>query len=152
MTMSDPNNIPHSSPQMVKPYIKMTRQGPCADWCVAEPDIGSPAGGALSSADDLNRFADALRSGKLVSHAQMTRPWRPGGQYGYAMEIQDVYGRIVVGHGEGYPGVSTHLHLVLDAPYTIVVLANQDRAEDYASAAVVALMAAKAKAESAVKP
>lgn len=155
MAMSDPNNIPHVDARMVTPYTRRSKQGPCKDWCEAEPDIGSPAGGAISTADDLIRFADALRNGKLVSptvFAQMTKPVRPGEHYGYAMEIQDVYGRTVVGHGGGYPGVSTHLHFLLDSPYTIVILANQDRAEDYASAPIVALMAAKAKAESAVKP
>ena len=57
-----------------------------------------------------------------------------------------MYGRTVVGHGGGFPGVSTHLYLLLDSPYTVVVLTNVDPpAEAYAGSKVVALMAEKAK-------
>jgi hypothetical protein len=71
-----------------------------------------------------------------------------GGKYGYAMEILDAYGQKVVGHGGGFPGVSTHLYLVLDSPYTVVVLANQDPPADaYAGMSTLALTAEKAKRE-----
>ena len=152
MANSDPNNIPHTTAQSVTPYTKFTPTGPSADWVEAEHDIGSPAGGAISTADDLVQFADALRSGKLVSKAtfdEMTKPHATvpfGDKYGYAMEINDTYGRTAVGHGGGFPGVSTHLYLVLGSPYTVVVLANQDPpADSYAGATVLALVAEKAK-------
>jgi hypothetical protein len=62
------------------------------------------------------------------------------------MEISDTYGRTIVGHGGGFPGVSTHLYLVLGSPYTVVILANQDPPADaYAGSMVVAIVAEKAK-------
>lgn len=152
MTSSDPNNIPHQDPRRVTPYTRWSENGPAQDWHEAEHDIGSPAGGAISTAEDLMRFADALRGGQLLSEstfAEMAKPrgdtpW--GAKYGYAMEIEDFYGRTVVGHGGGFPGVSTHLHILLDSPYTVVVLSNQDPpADGYVGLSAVALMAEKAK-------
>ncbi|MBS0568367.1 MAG: beta-lactamase family protein [Proteobacteria bacterium] len=171
MTNSDPNNIPHTSSLLATPYTKMTEKGRSLDWHATEPGmglVGTPAGGALSTADDLIRFADALRNGKLVSKAvfaEMTKPWRTSEHYGLAMEIEDVFDRPVVGHGGGFPGVSTHLYLLLDSPYTVVVLANQDspyavmelanqdpRSDVLAGWPALALTVEKAKAESKRNP
>jgi CubicO group peptidase (beta-lactamase class C family) len=158
MAGSDPNNVPVSSKSLVTPYTKSTAQGLSPDWHEAEHDIGSPAGGAISTADDLVRFADALREGKLVSKATFaamakthgTTPW--GAHYGYAMEIADTYGRTVVGHGGGFPGVSTHLYVLLDSRYTVVILANQDPpAADYAGVNIAAIVAERAKLESVAR-
>jgi CubicO group peptidase (beta-lactamase class C family) len=132
MKNSDPNNVPHQDARMVKPYTRAGETGPTDEWHEAEHDIGSPAGGAISTAEDLLRFAEALRGGALVSRATFEKMIQPhaktpgGGQYGYAMDIATVYGRTVVGHGGGFPGVSTELYILLDSPYAAVVLANQD--------------------------
>jgi CubicO group peptidase (beta-lactamase class C family) len=151
MTNSDPNNIPHTTARMVTPYTKFSERGPSPDWHEAEHDIGSPAGGAISTANDLVRFADALRNGKLVSNATFEEMTKPHGsalaaKYGYSMEIGELYGRTVVGHGGGFPGVSTRLYLVLDSPYTVVALSNIDPpAAEFVGSKVVAIMAEKAK-------
>jgi CubicO group peptidase (beta-lactamase class C family) len=156
MIDSDPNNIPHRSANLVIPYTHQTLHGPSQEWQQAPADIGSPAGGAISTANDLVRFADALRSGKLLSKAtfeEMTRTHGTGLgglRYGYGIGIEDVYGAAVVGHNGGFPGVSTHLQMLLNSPYTVVVLANQDPPADaYASSMAVALIAEKLKAEHA---
>jgi CubicO group peptidase (beta-lactamase class C family) len=156
MSDSDPNNIPHTSGKEVTRYTKMSEQGPTLDAHEAVGnDLGNPSGGAISTADDLIRFTDALRTGKLVStamFAELTRPhattpW--GGHYAYGFGIEETYGRTIVGHNGGFPGVSTHLYVLLDSPYTVVVLANLDpEAERYVGAKVVALVAEKAKRES----
>ncbi|MBS0393938.1 MAG: beta-lactamase family protein, partial [Proteobacteria bacterium] len=152
MKDSSPNNAPDPGARLVTPYTHLGPQGPVADWQVAPADLGSPAGGAISTAADLVRFAAALASGKLVSSAmfrEMTTargnaPW--GGGYGLAMEIDDVDGQTVVGHGGGFPGVSTHLYLLPGTPYSLVVLSNQDPPADaYASTRLLALLAEKVR-------
>jgi CubicO group peptidase (beta-lactamase class C family) len=132
MTGSDPNNIPRADLQLVVPYTKESDLGRTESWHEALRDIGSPAGGAISTAEDLVRFADALRGGRLVSVETFRKMVSPhgtpprNGRYGYATEIVTESGRTIVGHGGGFPGVSTHIYIVLDSPYTVVALANQD--------------------------
>lgn len=153
MRSSNPNNIPHRSARLVIPYTKLTMHGPTSDWHEAAHDIGSPAGGAISSANDLVRFANALRTGKLVSRRtfeEMTeyRAGAHGVKFGYGFGIQDIYDCRIVGHSGGYAGVSTRLAIFSKSPYTVVVLANQDPpAEAYAGTGIVALIAEKAKRE-----
>jgi CubicO group peptidase (beta-lactamase class C family) len=152
MENSDPDNIPLVSDKLVVPYTKASPNGRFAEWHVAERSGGSPAGGAISTADDLVRFAEALRGGKLMSQAtfaEMTKPHDnggAGGTYGYAIGIHSTYGRTFVGHNGGFQGVNTEIFIFLDSPYTVVVLANQDPpAELYPASTIVALVAEKAK-------
>ena len=71
---SDPNNAPHHMPNLVIPYSEESSR---ENWHEAEHDIGSPAGGAISTADELVRFADCIRSEKLISSITFERLIRP---------------------------------------------------------------------------
>jgi CubicO group peptidase (beta-lactamase class C family) len=132
MSDTDPNNRRHQDPLLVTPYTHFTETAMVKDWIIADADLGTPAGGAISSAEDLLRFADGLRRGKLVSldtlmEITKSREIRPIiGDYGYAFDINEVHGRKVIGHGGEFLGVSTLLAMIQDTPYNIVVLSNQD--------------------------
>jgi CubicO group peptidase (beta-lactamase class C family) len=152
MQNSDPDNIPLISDKLVVPYTKASPNGRSTEWHVADRSGGSPAGGAISTANDLVQFADALRGGKLMNQAtfaEMTKPHDnggAGGTYGYAIGIHSTYGRTFVGHNGGFQGVNTEIFIFLDSPYTVVVLANQDPpAELYPASTIAALIAEKAK-------
>lgn len=93
---------------------------------------GGPAGGCYSTVGDLFRFAQALKSGKLVKAATLERMTTPkpalsSPEYGYAFETPD--GGAVYGHGGGFPGISAHLDIYRDpAGWVVVILANQGEA------------------------
>jgi hypothetical protein len=151
MTNSDPNNIPHGTSALVTPYTRISEQGEIGDWEEAEHDIGSPAGGSISTSSDLLRFADSLRNGRLISKATfetLVKPNAhspPGYPYGDAFEIHSIYGRTTAGHSGGFPGVSTDLRLFLDSNYTVVVLANLDFAAESATEMAAAAVAERLK-------
>ena len=73
------------------------------------PARGSAAGGGYSTVDDLARYIEAMRSGKLLGSELADRFVGPDGGLGIA---------------GGSPGVNASLEAV--GPYTLVVLANLD--------------------------
>ena len=77
--------------------------GPTRPW------RGSPAGGGYSTVDDLDRFVQALRGGRLLD-AKWT-----------AWAVGDAGG---IGVAGGAPGINAALET--NGPYTIAVLANLD--------------------------
>ncbi len=126
MKNSDPNHRMHIGANLVVPYT-MSR----GMKIEAERDIGSPAGGGISTARDLVNFAVAFRNGKLVkeqTYQAITSPrsTTPMGSYGYAIQLDRWGKRRIVGHGGGFPGVSTELYMIEDTPYTLVILSNYD--------------------------
>jgi len=91
---------------------------------------GCPAGGGFSTAGDLLRFSEALRTGRLVSAATRDALLSPKPElnsrtygYGFETEKEDRLGQ-VVGHSGGFPGISSRLDMYLDLGYTVVVLSN----------------------------
>lgn len=92
---------------------------------ICEVGSGGPAGGGFSTAEDLLRFAVALRTGKLVGTglAQTILSPKPeinSPTYGYGFNIL----KGIAGHSGGDTGVNTNLTMFLDDGYTIIILAN----------------------------
>jgi CubicO group peptidase (beta-lactamase class C family) len=93
---------------------------------------GSPAGGGVSTADDLARFARAVMEGRLLG-PELTRramtgyvPTEYGGRDGYGLETRSWNGVRIVGHGGGFTGVSNQVDFYPDHGYVLVVLGNSD--------------------------
>jgi D-alanyl-D-alanine carboxypeptidase len=97
---------------------------------------GSAAGGGYASANDLLRFARALRGGQLLEPEtlkELTTPRAemggPGNGYGYGFGIIGGAargGERFVGHNGGAPGISADFAL-FDSGWTVIVLSNHDR-------------------------
>ncbi len=88
---------------------------------------GGPAGGGYSTAPDLLRFAEALKSGKLVSPATyelMTtaKPEIGSPRYGYGFQLNPDAG--IAGHSGGFPGINSNLDIFKGTGYVAVVMAN----------------------------
>jgi CubicO group peptidase (beta-lactamase class C family) len=96
---------------------------------------GMPDGGLITTAPDLARLVDGLRSGMLVAPATLTRMMTPqsppdgaGVSYGYGLELTLQNDRVVrFGHSGSDPGVATVVTHYVDSAITNVVLCNQDR-------------------------
>jgi CubicO group peptidase (beta-lactamase class C family) len=101
------------------------------------PWRGSPAGGGYSTAPDLLRFAEALRTNKLVNaqltelitspKTPMTGAPRPA-KYAYGFAIEEVSGKEIRGHSGGgsNSGINSSMEIFWDGSYTVIVLGNYD--------------------------
>lgn len=119
------------------------------DWRDARPmggRRGGPAGGGHSTAGDLNAFAEALKTGRLLKpetlnrlKAEQLKTTRRGGPIdavGLGFGRLTVHGQPSWGHNGGTVGAQAQLDVFEDAPLTLVVLANQDEAQRPASSAL----------------
>ncbi|MBX3276624.1 MAG: beta-lactamase family protein [Acidobacteria bacterium] len=133
MTSSGSFDLDRVNPNLAVGYDKQfTQQGVVFQSNIFEHVIrGGPAGGGYSTVEDLHRFAQALLGGKLISAegvklALSPKPElnSPGYGYGFQVEIANS----IVGHGGGFPGISSNLDMFLNDGYTAVVLSNYGRA------------------------
>jgi CubicO group peptidase (beta-lactamase class C family) len=90
------------------------------------PWRGTAAGGGYSTVGDLNRFAQALNSGTLLSKRMLgeaTRPHTEGYGYGFGVGLEPAP---FYGHSGGAPGQNGDLRIYPDLGYVVVALANLD--------------------------
>jgi CubicO group peptidase (beta-lactamase class C family) len=90
------------------------------------PWSGTSAGGGYSTVGDLLLFAEALRSGKLLSanllkKATQANALRPDYGLGFYVLPNGAYG-----HGGGAPGLNGEIHILPKPGYVVVALANRD--------------------------
>jgi CubicO group peptidase (beta-lactamase class C family) len=99
---------------------------------------GSPQGGSYSTLRDLLSFSIALRGHKLISPKSLElmttskfffRKYAAGDvYYGYGLELENLNGKRVIGHGGGDLGISSSIRWYPDSGnYTVVILSNYDR-------------------------
>ncbi|CAM5459488.1 serine hydrolase domain-containing protein [Rhodanobacter lindaniclasticus] len=127
--MRDSGSLPEdvAVPRRAQAY---TRNDGDAEWTNASgtlPYRGTAAGGGYSTAGDLLKFAQALRSGKLLPPAllaEATRKQTP--VYGYGFNVADAQGVPVYGHGGGAPGMNGELRIFPTLDEVVVALANVD--------------------------
>lgn len=101
-------------------WVHETRTLP---WC------GTSAGGGYSTVGDLVKFAQALRGGKLISHASLalaTSPQNNKGWYGYGFMVSGQGAERQYGHEGGAPGANAVLVVLPAAGYVVVGLSNVD--------------------------
>lgn len=91
---------------------------------------GGPQGGGYSTVEDLLRFDQALRQGKLISTAMFKtlaspKPELNSPDYGYGFGVDPAKG--IVGHSGGFPGISSNLDIYTESGWTAIVMSNYSR-------------------------
>lgn len=127
--MKDTASLPEDTkvPDRSRGYTR--KAGKLTDNADTLPYRGSSAGGGYTTAADLLRFGNALRSGRLISKAllgQATSPQRPDGWYGLGFSIDGKGPTRNWGHGGGAPGMNAAFRVYPELDAVVVALANLD--------------------------
>jgi CubicO group peptidase (beta-lactamase class C family) len=91
---------------------------------------GGPQGGGYSTVEDLLKFDQALRTGKLISVENFkliasAKPDLKSPDYGYGFQVDRAQN--VVGHGGGFTGINSNLDMFLGSGWSAIVMSNYSR-------------------------
>lgn len=91
---------------------------------------GGPQGGGYSTVEDLLKFDQALRSGKLVGAEYVrtltsAKPELNSPDYGFGFQINP--GGKSFGHSGGFPGINSNLDIYPGSGWTAIVMSNYSR-------------------------
>lgn len=109
---------------------------------------GGPQGGGYSTVEDLLKFDQALRSGKLVSTEMFktitsAKPELKSPEYGYGFQIDAE--KNVAGHGGGFTGINSNLDIYLGSGWSAIVMSNYSRGAGPVQSKMEELIASAAK-------
>ncbi|MFL6956444.1 serine hydrolase domain-containing protein [Nocardiopsis yanglingensis] len=116
-------NVPQRAVAYTKKDGQWVRETKSLPW------RGMSAGGGYSTVADMVKFAEALRSGRLVSPAllqQATTAQNHKGWYGFGFVVQGEGREHQYGHEGGAPGSNSAIVVMPAQGYVIVGLANVD--------------------------
>lgn len=95
---------------------------------MTKTEVGSGAGGGLSTVQDLFRFANALKGYKLLGKetTKLFFEYTIDGTWGLGSVHQKLGTENVFGHGGDYEGVCTDFGMYLKSGHTVIILSNTD--------------------------
>ena len=135
MNATDFYEADRPAPNIAQGYTRQNRYLPGAEELTnsifLSPVKGGPAGGAYSTAEDLLKFAEALRAHKLLDEESTNRvlkgvvDYAPNRKYGYGFANETVGSHTVIFHDGGANGVSAQFEMY-PSGHVVVVLSNYD--------------------------
>lgn len=153
MTASGFDRLDEIVPKLAVGYYREGIFSP--EWKAAWLKLGvkaSPAGGGYSTNSDLLRFAQALREGKLLKPATVSKLFDdavPAGPGAYAAGFGDrlSHGAHIRGHAGGIEGTTANLQIVWESGAAVALTSNQGQSQNWMLAERIAdLLAAETAA------
>jgi CubicO group peptidase (beta-lactamase class C family) len=133
MANTDAYEMTEKTPNLALGYEGLGGEAGRKENTESRPNRGGPAGGGYSTAEDLLKFAAALRDNKLLgakyTELVTTGKVNMGGgnmKYAYGFGEMRVNGKRGFGHNGGAPGIASSLSIFPETGYTVIVMTNYD--------------------------
>lgn len=111
-----------------KPFITYVEKNILQKASMTLTEVGSGAGGGLSTVMDLFQFANALKNNKLLSKetTKLFFKYTIDGTWGLGSIHQKLGTEMVFGHGGDHEDVCSDFSMYLKSGYVVIILSNTD--------------------------
>ncbi|MCW4042205.1 MAG: serine hydrolase [Candidatus Bathyarchaeota archaeon] len=134
MINTDAYELDYVVPNLAVGYTRAeAREGEIKNNLYIHVCKGGPAGGGYSTVEDLLSFSNALLGNKLLSpeYTELAIKGKvrrsENVMYAYGIQDRSENNHRIIGHGGGFPGISSNLEIYKDLGYTVIVMSNFDR-------------------------